>query len=121
MGTENFFQHFKYCRAYPENCHSLQKRQCSKVQRNADASDMYIPVYDDGLYARIDTPADAASFKTGSANDFGQCCDHIAVAASASKSATLNILFNNSTIKSATAATSISADAVITAAAHKQL
>ena len=26
------------------------------VQRNADASDMFVPVYDNGLYARIDNP-----------------------------------------------------------------
>ncbi len=88
----------------------------SKVQRNADASDMYIPVYDDGLYARIDTPLMQPLFKAVPQTISASVGDHIAVAASASKSATLNILFNNSTIKSAAAVINLSADAVITAA-----
>lgn len=88
----------------------------SKVQRNADASDMYIPVYDDGLYARIDTPLMQPLYKAVPQTISASVGDHIAVAASASKPATLNILFNNNTIKSAAAVTNLSADAVITAA-----
>lgn len=86
-----------------------------KVQRNTDASDMYVPVYDDALYTRIDSPLMQPFFKPIPQTIAVNIGDHIPIAASASKAASLRVLFNGNAISTATAATRISADAVVAA------
>lgn len=86
----------------------------SKVQRNADGSDMYVPVYDDGLYARIDSPLMQPLFRPIPQTIAVTTGDHLPVKAVASKAATCKIFFNGNLVNTATAATAVSADLVIT-------
>ncbi len=72
----------------------------SIVQRNTDASDMYIPVYDNGLYARIDVP-----FQQPTYNPIPEKANYIVgdllnVTMKASKSSSLKIYYDNSLITS---------------------
>jgi glycosidase len=85
----------------------------SKVLRNSDASDMYIPVYDDALYARIDSPLTQPLFKPIPQTITYSVGDKIPVIAVSSKAASLKIFFNGNPINTATAATKINADATV--------
>ncbi len=85
----------------------------NKVQRNSDESDMYIPVYDDGLYARIDSPLTQPLFKPTLQTIAPSVGDHIPVMAVGSKTGTMKILFNGNTLNTVSSVTRISADAVI--------
>lgn len=87
----------------------------SKVQRNADGADMYIPVYESGLNIRIDTPfrqplyipiAETASWTLGS---------NVTMAANASENADLKLYFNGTQVAAKTSATSINSTQIITA------
>ena len=85
----------------------------SKVQRNSDGSDMYVPVYDDGLYARIDTPLMQPFFKMIPQTITAIVGDTIKVSAVGSSSSTLQILFNGSSLTTVSAATLVNANAVL--------
>lgn len=85
------------------------------VLRNSDASDMYIPVYDDGLYARFDTPFIQPLFKPIPQTISASLGNTLSVSASASSAATMKLFYNGSEIKSATATNRISADLTILA------
>ncbi len=85
----------------------------TKVLRNADASDMYIPVYDDGLYARIDSPLIQPLYTPALQTIAPNVGDHIPVVAVASKTATMKITFNGNTLNTVSSAARISGDAVI--------
>ncbi|MDP1841834.1 MAG: alpha-amylase family glycosyl hydrolase [Sediminibacterium sp.] len=87
----------------------------TKVLRNSDASDMYIPVYDDGLYARFDTPFIQPLFKPIPQTIALSVGNTLTVSASASTTSTMKLLFNGIEIKSAAATNRISADLTITA------
>lgn len=88
----------------------------SKVLRNSDASDMYLPVYDDGLYARIDSPLIQPLFKPVPQTIAVTTGDHVPVIAVSSKASTLRILFNGNTLNTVSSSTRINADAVIASA-----
>jgi len=87
----------------------------TKVLRNSDASDMYIPIYDDGLYTRFDTPFIQPLFKPIPQTIALSVGNTLKVSASASATSTMKLLFNGIEIKSAAATNSISADLTITA------
>lgn len=93
----------------------------SKVQRNADASDMYIPVYDDGLYARIDSPLMQPLFKPSPQTIAPNVGDHIPVVAVGSKTGTMKLFFNGNTLNTLSSVTRISADAVVQTAGTQTL
>ncbi|MBI1781334.1 MAG: T9SS type A sorting domain-containing protein, partial [Sphingobacteriales bacterium] len=81
----------------------------SKVQRNADASDMYIPVYTSGqLAVRIDTPLRDSRFVPQPETITKVIGNNIFVKAVASQSADLNLKFNGTSFQTATGATAIS-------------
>lgn len=88
----------------------------SKVQRNSDGSDMYVPVYDDGLYTRIDTPLMQPFFKMIPQTIAAIVGDTIKVSAVGSSSSTMRILFNGNSLTTVSAATLVNANAVIAAA-----
>lgn len=87
----------------------------TKVLRNSDASDMYIPVYDDGLYARFDTPFIQPFFKPVPQTIAISVGDTLTVSAGASASASMKLFFNGAAIKSASATSRISANLTIAA------
>ncbi|MBI2283018.1 MAG: T9SS type A sorting domain-containing protein [Bacteroidetes bacterium] len=85
----------------------------SKVQRNTDGSDMYVPVYDDGLYTRIDSPLQQPLFRPVPQTFAAAVGDHLPVKAVSSKPADCRIVFNGNVVGVAAAASSVSADLVI--------
>ncbi len=87
----------------------------STVQRNADGSDMYIPVYTAGLNVRIDQPFRQPKYVAIPEPITKTLGDNVAIIANASLASTLKIFFNGSQVGStASNATTISANAVVT-------
>jgi len=80
----------------------------TKVLRNADASDMYVPVYDNGTYTRIDNPLRTPLYNLGNEIITKAVGDNISITSNASKTSTIKLYFNgilNSTINGVTQAT----------------
>lgn len=84
------------------------------VQRNMDQSDMYIPVYDNGLYARIDVPFKQPTYNPIPEPLIKNVGDALSITMKASKSSTLNITLNGGTVANGTG-TVLTANTSITA------
>lgn len=85
----------------------------NKVLRNDDASDMYVPVYDNGNFARIDEPVSKPTYiRTLVAND-KQFGDQLTITGNTNNVANLSIIHNNKVIGTANSATSLSANATL--------
>jgi len=85
------------------------------VQRNADASDMYVPVYDNGLYARIDNPYRQPEYSPIPEAITKTVGDNLPIVGKASQAgSTIQIYFNGNLISTATG-TKDSTNATITA------
>ena len=87
----------------------------AKVLRNADASDMYVPVYDNGLYTRIDNPLRTPFYKLGTETITKAVNDYVAITTTASASSTMKIYFNGGLISTTTGVTQATANPQITA------
>lgn len=87
----------------------------SRVQRNADASDMYVPVYDNALYLRIDEPYRQPLYTPIPEPVSKNVGDQVAINAKSSQAADLKIFFNGNQVASAANATSITANPTIAA------
>ncbi|MEP7318573.1 MAG: alpha-amylase family glycosyl hydrolase, partial [Panacibacter sp.] len=83
------------------------------VQRNANGSDMYIPVYDNGVYARLDSPLRQPTYIPVSEPVNKNIGDAIAISAKSSVAGTLKIFFNGNLLTTS-ATTSASANPTIT-------
>ncbi|NNV57844.1 alpha-amylase family glycosyl hydrolase [Limnovirga soli] len=84
----------------------------SKVQRNADASDMYIPVYDNGVYARLDTPLRQPTYVPIPEPINKSLGDPLTISAKSSIAGTLKLYLNGTELASS-ATTSVSASTSI--------
>jgi glycosidase len=91
------------------------------VQRNADGSDMYIPVYDNTVAVRIDNPLRIPSYKLGNEIITKNVNDNIAIEAKSNQAANLKIFLNGTEVANAANATSISANPTITATGNYQI
>jgi glycosidase len=91
------------------------------VQRNADGSDMYIPVYDNNLAVRFTVPSYQPLYNALPEPITKSAGDNIAVTAIASQSSTMKLYLNGSAIQTATAATTISANPVLTATGNTEI
>ena len=91
----------------------------NKVQRNADMNvdngNMYIPVYDNTVAVRFTEPAFQPEYIPKPETPTNTIGDNIALAAIANKPSTLNLYLNGTLIQTASSATSISANPVLTA------
>lgn len=85
----------------------------SKVLRNVDGSDMYVPVYDNGLYTRIDDPLREPVFNLGVQSVTRSVGSNLSITANANKSANINIYFNGSLLSSNSAVTTASTNTTI--------
>ena len=74
----------------------------SQVLRNADASDMYIPVYENNLAVRIDSPLTQPMFIAALEPISKAVGDTISIAGAASSSANLSLFVNDSLIATTT-------------------
>lgn len=88
----------------------------NNVLRNADGSDMYVPVYDDGLHIRIDTPLAQPYFKLIPETITKNIGDQLLVSATSSLSSSLRILHNGTVLSTVSAGTRTSANVAISAA-----
>ena len=66
----------------------------SKKQANADGSDMYIPVYDNGVYARLDSPLRQPTYVPAPEPINKNIGDALTINAKSSVAGTLKIFFN---------------------------
>ncbi len=87
----------------------------SKALRNADASDMYVPVYDNGLYARIDNPLRTPLYNIGTETISKSVGNNVSITANASQSSTIKLYFNGNLLSTTSAATQATANPQITA------
>lgn len=67
----------------------------TKVLRNLDQSDMYIPVYDNGVYARIDEPYTQPTFTRILQPISKKVGDQVSINAKGSQAGTLSLFFND--------------------------
>lgn len=95
----------------------------TKKQANGDAnaSDMYIPVYGPGVAVRLSQPLRDAQFTPAVETQSWNIGSSIAVAANASQPSLLKLYHNGTEIASAVSATTISGNAIVTAAGNQQL
>jgi hypothetical protein len=85
----------------------------NKVLRNDDASDMYVPVYDNGNFARIDEPVSKPTYIRTISSIDKQFGDQLTITGNTNNSGNLRILHNNKVIGTATAASTLSANATL--------
>ncbi len=90
------------------------------VQRNADGSDMYVPVYDNGLYARIDDPFRQPLYVPAPQPMTKNVGDPLTITANASQAGTLNIYFNGLLLKTSNT-TSATVNTTILAPGNQQI
>jgi hypothetical protein len=85
----------------------------NKVLRNDDASDMYVPVYDNGNFARIDEPVSKPTYIRTISSIDKQFGDQLTITGNTNNSGNLRILHNNKVIGTASAASTLSANATL--------
>lgn len=86
----------------------------TKVLRNIDGSDMYIPVYDNGLYTRIDNPLRTPVYNIGVESVPRAVGDVVNIVATASSSSNISLFFNGTLASTTPSATTASASVNIT-------
>lgn len=89
------------------------------VQRNADGGDMYIPVYDNSLATRFTLPLFQPTYNRLPEPINKQLGDNISLTAIANQSSTMKLFLNGTEIQSASNATTISANPVLTTAGNQ--
>ena len=91
------------------------------VQRNADASDMYVPVYSTALNVRIDAPFRQPTYAPLPEPVTKGIGDTLPIIANASASSTMTLYFNGTQIATQTAVKTINKTATITTAGNQQI
>lgn len=84
-------------------------------QANTDISDMYVPIYDDNVAVRFTIPPFQPKYNPEPESFLKFVGDNISLQAISNKPATLNLYMNGALIQTASSATSINANPVITA------
>ena len=84
------------------------------VQRNADASDMYIPVYDNSIATRFTVPLFQPTYTRIPETINKQVGDNINLTAIANLSSTMKLFLNGTEIQTAGGVTTISANPTLT-------
>ena len=93
----------------------------SRVQRNADGSDMYIPISDGSLSVKFTVPFFQPTYIPIPETITKVVGDNIAVTAVASSTSTMKIYFNGTVIQTAPGATTISANPSITTTGTQEI
>lgn len=86
----------------------------SKVLRNEDGSDMYVPVYDNGNFARIDEPATQPTYIRSLSVSNKKIGDTLPVTGTTNNPGDLKLFYNNKQIATAAAATTLNASIILT-------
>ena len=93
----------------------------SQAQRNADASDMYIPVYDNSLAVRFSVPPFQPTYIPIPEPISKQVGDNINVTGIASASSDMKLYLNGSVIQSAVGVSSLSANPMLTVTGNTEI
>lgn len=93
----------------------------SIVQRNADGSDMYVPVYSTGLQVGITNPFRQPTYNPTPENIVKSVGQTVDISARSSENATLRLLFNGTQVASQSNTTSASASPTIAAAGSQRI
>jgi glycosidase len=93
----------------------------TKVQRNQDASDMYIPVYGTTLAVRIDQPPFQPKYSPVPETQTWYIGSSFQVTANANKTSSLKLYHNGKLIGSATNSQSVTGNSIVTAYGNQQL
>jgi len=91
----------------------------STVLRNADGSDMYVPIYDNTLAVRFSLPPFQPMSTPAPETITKQVGDNIALTAISNNAATLKLFLNGNQIQTASAATTISASPTLTTSGNQ--
>lgn len=93
----------------------------SQVLRNSDGGDMYVPVYENDLYTRIDNPFRKPTYILGTETITKNVNDNVAITAKASAASTMKLYFNGNIVANSAAVTTISANPQITVAGSQTI
>ncbi|MFZ1260572.1 MAG: hypothetical protein WAQ93_08805, partial [Chitinophagaceae bacterium] len=93
----------------------------TSVQRNADASDMFIPIYDNTIATRFTVPFFQPTFTRIPEPITKQVGDNIALTAIANNSSVMKLFLNGTEIQSANGVTTISANPTLTTAGNQTI
>ncbi len=93
----------------------------SSAQRNADGTDMYVPVYDNNIAARFTVPLFQPFYNPVPETITKNVGDNLALTAISNKPATLKLFLNGTEIQSATNATTISANPVLATSGNQTI
>jgi hypothetical protein len=93
----------------------------SAAQRNADGTDMYVPVYDNSIATRFTTPPFQPLNVPVPEPITKMVGDNISLTAISNKTATLKLFLNGVEIQSATGATTISANPTLTSSGSQTI
>lgn len=85
----------------------------TSVLRNTDGSDMFVPVYDNNFYTRIDNPFRKPTFNLGVETITKNVSDNITITSKASASSTIKLYFNNNLVSTTAAATQATSNTTI--------
>jgi glycosidase len=91
------------------------------VQRNADGSDMYVPIYDNNIHVRITQPLYQPLYIPLPEPINKQVGDNITITAISNQSANLSMWLNGPLIQSAPNSTTITANPVLTTAGPQEV
>jgi glycosidase len=93
----------------------------SKVLRNSDGGDMYIPVYDNNLAIRIDTPFRTPFYKLGNEVISKSVGDNISFTANTNINANLELFLNGASLTTSNTSTTASATGILTSTGNQVL
>ncbi len=93
----------------------------SKVQRNTDGSDMYVPVYTTALAARIEQPASQPKYNPEPEPQNWVVGSSISITGVSNQAAALTLYHNGTVIGTQASATTITAPTTITAIGNQQI
>ncbi len=91
------------------------------VQRNADGSDMYVPVYDNNLTVRINDPFLQPTYIPIPEPINKNLGENINITASASTSSNMRLLLNGAVVQTANNVTSINANPILTTTGNQTI
>jgi glycosidase len=91
------------------------------VQRNADGSDMYVPVYEAGLQVRLDQPLRQPTYNPVPEPLTLLVGDNLGINAIASESASLTLLFNGMIVSTQSSASAIAENVVISSEGSQEI
>jgi len=93
----------------------------TKVLRNADGSNMYVPVYDNNLSVRFNVPLMQPKYVPVPETITKAVGDNIAITGVASQSSAMKLYLNGTVIQSAANVTTLSANPVLTTAGNTEI